>query len=68
MNIHIASFPELGDVVSVLPIGLSRVEFYPLKGKPYMKRLELEEDKLSDLSHLPGLSGATACRNDLPTS
>lgn len=68
VNVHIASFPELGDVVSDLPTGLSRVEFHPLKGTPYVKRLELEEDKLSDLSHPPGLSGATACRNDLPTS
>lgn len=68
VDIHIASFPELGDTVSRLPLGWPRVGFHPLQGIPYAKRLELEKGRLSDLSHPPGVNGVTACRKDLPIS
>lgn len=66
VDVHIASFLELGDKVSNLPTGLSRVRFHPLKGTPYAKRLEFEGDHLSGLSHPPGFRGTTASRSDLP--
>lgn len=68
VDIHLASFPELKDEVSNLPPGLSRVRFHPLNGIPYAKRLELEEYRLSILSHPPGFRGAAASRKDLPSS
>lgn len=68
VDIHFASFTELRDEVSNLPTGPSRVRFHPLNGTPYAKRLELEEYRLSGLSHPPGFRGAAASRKDLPTS
>lgn len=68
VDVHIGSFPELGDAVSRLSSGWSRVRFHPLQGTPYMKQLELQKSKLSALSHPPGLNGATASRKDLPIS
>ncbi|KAJ5212071.1 UDP-glucoronosyl and UDP-glucosyl transferase family protein [Penicillium cinerascens] len=68
VDVHFASFPELRDEVSNLHTGLSRVRFHALNGTPYAKRLELEEYRLSGLSHPPGFHGAVASRKDLPIS
>lgn len=68
LDIHFASFPELRDEVLNLPTGLSQVRFHPLDGTPYSKRLELEEYRLSGLSHRPGFHGSAASREDSPTS